>query len=127
MNRKLMWRAAASGIAIAGAPLGALSVESAPIAIQPQPEFPLSAAPSKPAISPASAPSRQEPKKNKSKRSAPKPKPVIVESLTPEEATARAADPKAPSGALIVKPLEGKGPPLNRPSSTPPDASSQQQ
>jgi hypothetical protein len=34
------------------------------------------------------------------------PKPVVVEPLTPEQATHKAADPKAPTGALIVKPPE---------------------
>lgn len=34
------------------------------------------------------------------------PKPVAVEPLTPEQATHKAADPKAPTGALIVKPPE---------------------
>jgi hypothetical protein len=36
----------------------------------------------------------------------PVPKPVAVEPLTPEQATHKAADPKAPTGALIVKPPE---------------------
>ena len=34
------------------------------------------------------------------------PKPVAPAALTPEQATHKAADPKAPSGALIVKPPE---------------------
>jgi hypothetical protein len=34
------------------------------------------------------------------------PKPVAPAALTPEQATHKAADPKAPTGALIVKPPE---------------------
>lgn len=120
MNVKVMLYMTAIGIAIAGAPLAALSVESAPIATEPRSEFLRSAAAAEPAIPPASESSTPEPeKKKKSKRPAPKPKPVAVE-LTEEEATARAADPKAPSGALIVKPPERKGPAAKPPSSPPP-------
>ena len=54
----------------------------------------------------ASEPAIPETKPKESVR--PPVKPVPVESKTPEEATSRAADPKDPSGALIVPPPVGK-------------------
>jgi len=92
MNVKIMLQMTAIGIAIAGAPLAAWSVDNVP-----------AAAAAARAMSPSSASPTSESKKDKSKRAAPKPRQVVVvESLTLEEATARAADPKAPSGALIM-------------------------
>ena len=90
MNPKIMLQMTAIGIAIAGA--FGWSVDIVP-----------AAAAAEQAMSPPSASSTTESKKNKLKRAAPKPRQVLVlESLTLEEATARAADPKALSGALIM-------------------------
>lgn len=124
MNRKFMPQATAISVAMAGAPLGAVSVESAPIATLPRSEYLRIAAAAEPVVPPESVPSLP---KSKSKRSAPKPNPGVVESLTVEEATARAADPKAPSGALIVKPPEDKTPLLKLAPSLPPAVPDQQQ
>ena len=51
------------------------------------------------------------------------PKPVAPAALTPEQATHKAADPKAPSGALIVKPPEDLPAPAAGGSPTPPAVS----
>jgi len=92
MNVKIMLQMTAIGIAIAGAPFVAWSVDNMPAARA-----------AERAMSPSSASPTMESKKNRSKRAAPKPKQVVVvESLTLKEATARAADPKALSGALIM-------------------------
>jgi hypothetical protein len=65
-------------------------------------EFWLSAAPAEPVIpSGQSAPSADS-KKPESVKAPVQPAPA--ESRTPEEATKRAADPKDPSGALIIEP-----------------------
>lgn len=120
MNGKVMRQMTAIGIAMAGGSYNALSIESAPITIQPPSEFWRSVAATESAIPPAAEPSTPEPKKEKSK--GPAPKPAVVESLTPEEATDRAADPKAPSGALIIKPPIRKDPPAkDDPFSPPPN------
>jgi len=56
------------------------------------------------------APAKPEVSKPKQKESARPPvKPAPAESGTPEEAAARAADPKDPSGALIIKGPAGSG------------------
>jgi hypothetical protein len=53
-----------------------------------------------------------ESKKQESVR--PPVQPVPAESRTPEEATKRAADPKDPSGALIIAPPAADNPKANR-------------
>lgn len=113
MNGKLMLQMSAIGIATAGASHYALSIESAPVTTPPPPGLWRSIAATESAVPPAAEPSAPDPKTKK-------PKPAVVESLTPEQATERAADPKAPSGALIIKPPIRKDPPVKDDPSSPP-------
>ena len=98
MNTKLMRHLTATGIAMAGAALFSTCAETAPVTSQPQAGSSQSAV----AAATASEPSTPEAKQKESVR--PPVKPAPAESKTPEEAAARAADPKDPSGALIVLP-----------------------
>lgn len=109
MNPKLICRMAAIEIAMAGALFACAAVTP-----QPLPERMRPAAVVQAGETPAANP---EPKKESTR---PPVTPVPAESRTPEEATQRAADPKAPTGALIIKP------PINvMPPDTPPSASKQ--
>lgn len=105
MNTKLMRHLTATGISMAGAALFAACAQTAPVTGQPRVGSSQSAA----TAAAASEPSTPEAKQKESGRPPVKPSPV--ESKTPEEATARAADPKDPSGALIVLPPAGKDSP----------------
>lgn len=105
MNTKLMRYLTATGIAMAGAAFFAAGAETAPLTGQPQAGSSQSAA----TVVAASEPSTPEAKQKESVR--PPVKPAPAESKTPEEAAARAADPKDPSGALIVLPPAGKDSP----------------
>lgn len=55
------------------------------------------------------APPNPQPSEPKEKESGPPAKPAPAESRTPEEAARRAADPKDPSGALIIEKPIGAG------------------
>ena len=101
MNTKLMRYLRTTGISIAGAALFAACAENAPVTGQPRVGSSQSAG--------ASDPSPSESKQKESVR--PPVRPAPAESKTPEEAAARAADPKDPSGALIVLPPAGKDSP----------------
>ena len=100
MNTKLMRYLRTTGISIAGAALFAACAENAPVTGQPRVGSSQSAG--------ASDPSPSESKKESVR---PPVRPAPAESKTPEEAAARAADPKDPSGALIVLPPAGKDSP----------------
>lgn len=126
MNTRTMRRMMALGVALAGSTPAAAGIQAAPevwrtaaameSATPPAAEAtkPPAAEAAKPAVplldkpeaakpAAAEAPPNDADKKRKTK---PVPKPVAVEPLTPEQATFKAADPKAPTGALIVKPPE---------------------
>jgi hypothetical protein len=107
MNMKSASQMTACGIALTGAVFFASVVESAHL---------------RPALSSGSwqiaatvptpapeVPNREQEKKQESAH--PPVKAAPAESRTPEEAAARAADPKDPSGALIVEPPLGAGSP----------------
>ena len=88
------------GFVIAGFALSAFAADT-PTTINPPSSQPLKEiAPSELKIAPTK-PEASEPKQKESAR--PPAKPAPAESRTPEEAAARAADPKDPSGALIIK------------------------
>ena len=88
------------GFVIAGFALSAFAADT-PTTINPSSSQRLKEiAPSELKIAPAK-PEASEPKQKESAR--PPAKPAPAESRTPEEAAARAADPKDPSGALIIK------------------------
>jgi hypothetical protein len=124
MQIKVMWHATVIFIATAeGASFSALSAEGPTVIDRVLLESWRSAAASAPAISPAPEPASPEPKKKE--LTPPSPNPVSVESRTPEEAAARAADPKDPSGALIIKPPQGADRPANRSLSPLPKAPAQ--
>ena len=55
------------------------------------------------------APTKPEASEPKKESTRPPAKPAPAESRTPEEAAARAADPKDPSGAIIIKAPAGTG------------------
>jgi outer membrane biosynthesis protein TonB len=94
------------GFVIAGVALSAFAAD-APTAINPPSSQPLKEiAPSELKVAPAK-PEASEPKQKESAR--PGAKPAPAESRTPEDAAARAADPKDPSGALIIKVPAGTG------------------
>src|SRR5687767_2117846 len=123
MNTRTMRRMMALGIALAGSTPAAAGIQAAPevwriaaamesatpasestkppAAEAAQPAVPLLDKPDAAKPAAAEAPPNDADKKRKAK---PVPKPVAVEPLTPEQATFKAADPKAPTGALIVKP-----------------------
>jgi hypothetical protein len=82
----------ALGFAIAGTGLSASAAETT-----------LPSAESAPTAAPKAAPSESESSKAKQKSARPAAEPAPTESPTPEEASAHAADPKDPSGALIIK------------------------
>lgn len=54
-------------------------------------------------------PPNPQPSESQEKESGPSAKPAPAESRTPEEAARRAADPKDPSGALIIEKPVGAG------------------
>jgi hypothetical protein len=94
------------GFVIAGFALSACAVDT-PTAIDPPPSQSLKEiAPSELKTAPP-MPESSEPKQKESARAPVKPTPV--ESRTAEEAATRAADPKDPSGALIIKEPAGTG------------------
>jgi hypothetical protein len=94
------------GFVIAGFALSAFAAD-APTTINPPSSQPLKEiAPSELKIAPAK-PAAAEQKQKESAR--PPATPAPAESRTPEEAAARAADPKDPSGALIIKGPAGTG------------------
>lgn len=105
MNTKLMRHLTAIGIAMAGAALFAACAETARVTGQPQAGSSQSAAPA------AAASERSTPEAKQKESVRPPVNPAPGESKTPEEAAARAADPKDPSGALIVLPPAGKDSP----------------
>jgi hypothetical protein len=105
MNTNLIRHWAVIGSAMAGAVLFAACAETAQINGQPR----AGSSQSEVAAAAASEPSTPEAKTKESVR--PPVKPVPVESKTPEDAALRAADPKDPSGALIVLPPAGKDTP----------------
>ena len=72
----------------------------------PSSQSPKDIAPSELKVAPV-PPGPPEPKKKESTR--PPVKPAPAEARTPEEAAARAADPKDPSGALIIQKPVGSG------------------
>jgi hypothetical protein len=101
-----MVRSFGFGFVIAGFALPALAAD-APTTIDPPSSQTLKEiAPSELRIAPTK-PVASEPKQKESAR--PPAKPAPAESRTPEEAAARAADRKDPSGALIIKGPAGTG------------------
>src|SRR5258706_10278048 len=109
MDANLARKLPATGISIATAFFFAACAQTPPLTGQPE------AGSSQPAATAAAsaAPTAEE-KLKESVR--PPVKPLPVESKTPEEAASRAADPKDPSGALIVLPPVGKDvPPSEKP------------
>ena len=108
MESKLECNLTTTGISIA------VAVVFAACAQTPPPAGHLQGSSQPAATTVASEPSTPETKLKESVR--PPVKPVPVESKTPEEAASRAADPKDPSGALIVPPPVGKDvPPSEKP------------
>ena len=94
------------GFVIAGFAWSAFAADT-PITINPPSSRSLKEiSPSELKIAPAK-PEASEPKQKESAR--PPAKPAPAESRTPEEAAARAADPKDPSGALIIREPAGTG------------------
>ena len=102
MNMRTMGGMMALGIGLAGIAPAATGIQGAP-------EFRRTAAvesakpPAESTTPPAAEAVPNDADKRKKKVV---PKPVVVQPLTPEQATHKAADPKAPTGALIVKPPE---------------------
>lgn len=95
-----MVRSFGVGLVVAGFALSACAADTPPAINPPSSESLKEIAPSELKIAPAK-PEALEPKQKESAR--PPAKPVPAESRTPEEAASRAADPKDPSGALIIK------------------------
>jgi hypothetical protein len=89
---RVILQGVALGFVIAGTGLSAPAAETT----LPSAESATTAAPKAP-------PSKSEGSKAKQKSARPPAKPAPAESRTPEEASARAADAKDPSGALIIK------------------------
>jgi hypothetical protein len=106
MDTKRASHVTAGGIAMAGAVLFASAVASAHLSAGPSAALRLAAETGEPARARVPIPAVDPPKKGESAQ--PEVKPVPAESRTPEEAAARAADPKDPSGAIIVAPAAGK-------------------
>ena len=124
MNTRTMRRMMALGIALAGSTPAAAGIQAAPevwrIAAAMESATPAASESTKPPAADAAKPAvplldkpdaakpaaAEAPPNDadKTRKTKPVPKPVAVEPLTPEQATFKAADPKAPSGALIVKP-----------------------
>lgn len=100
MNENFKHRVVAAGLAAAALALGACALGNGPIA---RPE-------AAPAALQSAEPQAKDPESKKESTRAPV-KPVPGESRTPEEASQRAADPKAPTGALIIKPPVNVMPP----------------
>ena len=108
MDMKSASHMTAGGIAVAVAVLFASVVESAHLS----PRSSLLHGPWLAAATvPAPEPGLQNRQQEKKESARPPVKAVPAESRTPEEAAARAADPKDPSGALIVEPPLGTGSP----------------
>jgi hypothetical protein len=108
MDPKLARKLITTGISIAAANIFVACAQTPPLA-GPQADSSLTAA-----TAVATEPPTPETKLKESVR--PPVKPVPVESKTPEESASRAADPKDPSGALIVPPPVGKDiPPSEKP------------
>jgi len=109
MDANLARKLTTTGNSIAAAIIFVACAQTPPLAGQPQADSSQPAA-----TAAASAAPTAEEKLKESVR--PPVKPVPVESKTPEEAASRAADPKDPSGALIVPPPIGKDiPPSEKP------------
>jgi len=95
-----------AGFVIAGFALSACAADT-PTAMNPPSSQSLKEiAPSELKIAPTT-PAASEPKQKESAR--PPAKPAPAQSRTPEDAAARAADPKDPSGALIIREPAGTG------------------
>ena len=109
MKTKKATHLTAGGLAMAAAVFSVSAVESAYLTAGRSPAFSV-AATSEPTAMPGAKPASPTPPKKEETIHAPV-TPVPAESRTPEEAAARAADPKDPSGALIVQPPLGSGAP----------------
>ena len=109
MNAIFRCRMVAAELATAAVVLGACAVESGSI-VQP------AAAPTERAAVPRSTETLAQDPESKKESTRPPVAPVPAESRTPEKATQRAADPKAPTGALIIKPPINVMPPDTPPS-----------
>jgi hypothetical protein len=94
------------GFVFAGFALSAFAADAPTIINPPSSKSLKEISPSELKITPTK-PEASEPKQKESARTPAKPAPA--ESRTPEEAEARAVDPKDPSGAIIIKAPAGTG------------------
>ena len=94
------------GFIIAGFALSAFAADTPTTINPPSAERLKEISPSELKIAPTN-PEASEPRQKESAR--PPVTPAPAESRTPEEAAARAADPKDPSGALIIREPSGTG------------------
>jgi hypothetical protein len=102
----IIMRSFGVGFVIAGFALPAFAADTSTIINPPSSERLKEISPSEVKIAPAK-PEASEPKQKESAR--PPVKPAPAEPGTPEAAAARAADPKDPSGALIIRAPAGTG------------------
>lgn len=94
------------GFVIAGFALSACAADTSTTTSQPSSRSLKEISPSELKTAPAK-PEASEPRQKESAR--PPATPAPAQSRTPEEAAARAADPKDPSGALIIREPAGTG------------------